>query len=267
MGRECNSSNLEVRRDILASTMADMLLENLRIASPCPADWDKMDGDEQVRFCHLCQKSVYDVSALTRRQAEALLRRNGAGTCTRIYRRQDGTILTQDCPIGLAAIRRRFAGIAGAAFSAMLSVPSSALAQQPRGGEQSNSLVQIGGESQGEGVVAGKVSDQVGSVIPDTLVTLLNPSTGRDYQVKSDQAGQFEFTSLPMGVYSVTIQQIGFRTFYQKDLIVGIRSRTRVDATLFVGSTGGPMFVRPEATLLVETGKPAKRRFGWLRKK
>lgn len=52
----------------------------------------------------------------------------GAGDCTRIYRRQDGTILTQDCPVGLAAIRRRFARIAGAAFSAMLSVTSSALA-------------------------------------------------------------------------------------------------------------------------------------------
>ena len=166
-----------------------MLLDNLRIAAPCPADWDKMEGDEQVRFCHLCQKSVYDVSALTRGQAEALLRQNGAGICTRIYRRQDGTILTQDCPVGVAAIRRRFARIAGAAFSAVLSVTSSALAQQPRAGEQPNSLVQIGGESQGDGTVAGKVSDQVGSVIPDTLVTLVNPSTGRDYQVKSDQAG------------------------------------------------------------------------------
>jgi hypothetical protein len=68
-------------------------------------------------------------------------------------------------------------------------------------------------------------------------------------------------------VYILTIQHSGFRTFYQKDLIVGIRSRARVDAALFVGSTGGPMFVGSEVARLVETGKPAKRHFGWLRKK
>jgi len=26
-------------------------LSNLRIASPCPADWNKMAGDERVRHC------------------------------------------------------------------------------------------------------------------------------------------------------------------------------------------------------------------------
>ena len=117
-----------------------MDLENLRIASPCPADWDQMDGDERVRFCHLCEKNVYDISALTQRQAKALLRENGANICARIYRGQDGTILTHDCPVGLAAIRRRFARIAGAAFTTLLSVSSSALAQEPRRGEPQSSL-------------------------------------------------------------------------------------------------------------------------------
>jgi Carboxypeptidase regulatory-like domain len=244
-----------------------MLLENLRIAAPCPAEWNKMEGDERVRFCHLCQKSVYDVSALTRRQAEALLRKNGTTICTVIYRRQDGTVLTQDCPFGLAAIRRRFARIAGAAFSAMLSVTSSALAQQPRGADQPNSLVQIGGESQGEGAVAGKVSDQSGALIPNAVATLINQSTGRDYKVRSDQTGQYEFRSLPNGAYTVTLQQPGFRTFSQKDLIIGMGRQSRVDATLLLGETGSTINIEPVATLLVETGKPAKRHFGWLHKK
>src|SRR5579863_8702152 len=109
-----------------------MLLDRLRIATPCAADWEKMDGDERVRFCELCQKRVYNLSAMTRRQAEALLRREGAGICTKIYRRADGTILTEDCPVGLAAIRRRFARLAGAAFSAMLSCGAAGFAQEPQ---------------------------------------------------------------------------------------------------------------------------------------
>jgi hypothetical protein len=249
-----------------------MDLENLRIASPCPADWDQMDGDERVRFCRLCQKNVYDISAMTQRQAKALLRENGAGICTRIYRRQDGTILTQDCPIGLAAIRRRFARIAGAAFSALLSVTSSALAQQPRGAEQPSSLVQIGGESQGEGSIAGKVTDQVGSAVPNARVTLVNQSTGQDDKVMSDQVGQYEFRFLPNGVYTVTLQQPGFMAFTRKDVIIGIRKKVRVDATLFVGATGSTITIEPApliepAPQLVERSKPTKRLFGWLHKK
>jgi hypothetical protein len=243
-----------------------MPLENLRIATPCPAEWEKMQGDDQVRFCHLCQKNVYDVSALTRRQAEALLRKNGTSICTMIYRRRDGKVLTQDCPVGLAAIRRRLTRVAGMAFSAMLSVTSNSMAQQPRENEQPSSLAQIGGESHGNGAVAGKVSDPVGSVISGASVMLVDQSTGREYRAYTDQAGQFEVTSLPKGVYTVTIGHAGFRTFYQKDLIIGARTHRRVDATLYVGSVGGPILVEPHATPLAAIAKPPKRLIGWLRK-
>ena len=67
-----------------------MFLENLKIASPCHADWDNMQGDDRVQFCGECQKSVFNVSAMTRRQAESFLRQNTTGICTKIYRRADG---------------------------------------------------------------------------------------------------------------------------------------------------------------------------------
>lgn len=38
----------------------------LTVASPCPASWDDMEGDDCVRF----------------------------------YQREDGTVLTSDCPVG-----------------------------------------------------------------------------------------------------------------------------------------------------------------------
>src|SRR4051794_558697 len=45
-------------------------LETLRIASPCTARWDEMRGDEQMRYCGQCRKKVYNLSAMTRDEAE-----------------------------------------------------------------------------------------------------------------------------------------------------------------------------------------------------
>lgn len=81
------------------------LLRKVRVASPCKASWDDMKGDEFVRFCGKCEKNVYDLSALTADQAEALLAERGESRCVRFYRRNDGTILTSDCPVG---VRKRF---------------------------------------------------------------------------------------------------------------------------------------------------------------
>ncbi len=84
------------------------MLEDVRIATPCRASWDDMVGDEQVRFCKGCQKNVYDLSAMTRDDAEALLHKNEKGEmCARLYRRADGTMITSDCSVGLQRKRSR----------------------------------------------------------------------------------------------------------------------------------------------------------------
>lgn len=66
-----------------------------------------MTGDDRVRFCGRCEKSVYDLSALTTEQAEALLRAYGESLCVRFYRRRDGTVMTSDCPVGRGKHRIR----------------------------------------------------------------------------------------------------------------------------------------------------------------
>lgn len=84
------------------------LLDQLRIASPCKAEWNDMLGDERVRFCLGCEKNVYNLSSMPREAAETLLReRLGNELCVRFYQRADGTILTQDCPEGVKKKRRK----------------------------------------------------------------------------------------------------------------------------------------------------------------
>lgn len=96
------------------------MLDDLRVASPCKASWDEMLGDARVRFCLSCEKNVYNLSSMTREEAEALLHeRLGNELCVRFYRRADGTILTQDCPEGAKRKRRKKLAIAIAGAGAM----------------------------------------------------------------------------------------------------------------------------------------------------
>lgn len=81
-----------------------------------------MQGDDRVRFCGQCEKSVYNVSAMTRAEAEALLQGPADLPCVRFYQRTDGTILTADCPVGVVRkLRLRWA-------AAMLTVAATVLA-------------------------------------------------------------------------------------------------------------------------------------------
>ena len=83
------------------------LLDQVSIASPCTAPWEEMHGNDQVRFCGKCQKNVYNFAEMTRGEVEELIREKEGKLCGRIYRRQDGTLLTSDCPVGLREVRAR----------------------------------------------------------------------------------------------------------------------------------------------------------------
>lgn len=95
-------------------------LEHVKVAAPCPADWERMVGDERSRYCDRCSLHVYNLSGMTRREAEALVTSNEGRLCVRFYRRPDGTILTRNCPVGLSALKRRAAHAATATLTAVL---------------------------------------------------------------------------------------------------------------------------------------------------
>ncbi|MBK9773146.1 MAG: hypothetical protein IPP57_20420 [Candidatus Obscuribacter sp.] len=75
------------------------------IAAPCSMGWDEMHGDERVRLCGGCNKSVYNTSAMTADEVSTLLSKEGPLPCLRLYRRADGTLITKDCPKGLKRVR------------------------------------------------------------------------------------------------------------------------------------------------------------------
>jgi len=100
----------------------DNPLDNIKIASPCSADWSAMEGDDRRRFCGDCKLNVYNLSGMTRYDAENLLRLSEGRLCVRYFQRPDGTVLTEDCPVGWAKVKQRISLMAAAAFSLVISL-------------------------------------------------------------------------------------------------------------------------------------------------
>jgi hypothetical protein len=94
-------------------------LDNIDVATPCTANWDAMTVvGAAVRHCGACEKNVYNVSGMTRQSATELLLENEGNICVRFVKRHDGTLITNDCPVGVALWRKR-ARRAAMAVSAM----------------------------------------------------------------------------------------------------------------------------------------------------
>lgn len=105
----------------------DSPLANLKIASPCSADWNAMAGDERKRFCGDCELHVYNLSGMTKYDAENLLRNSEGRLCVRYFQRSDGTILTENCPVGWAKAKQKVTAFAVAASVFIVSLFSGLL--------------------------------------------------------------------------------------------------------------------------------------------
>lgn len=89
-----------------------------------------MRGDELVRFCGECGKNVYNLSARTAGEAEALIAEHEGRLCVRYFERADGTIVTKGCEPAPAERkpRVRWSPVAFAAlgFGVLLAQPAKA---------------------------------------------------------------------------------------------------------------------------------------------
>jgi hypothetical protein len=109
---------------------------HLRIASPCKAPWENMDGDERVRFCRECNRNVYNLTEMTSQEARRVVAEREGRLCVRFYQRADGTVLTSDCPVGgkrsfLVAGARAAAAVAGVAAGVTALAACDASSDQP----------------------------------------------------------------------------------------------------------------------------------------
>lgn len=182
---------------------------NIRIASPCPADWDRMVGDERVRHCTECNLNVYNLSAMTERQVQELIAASrGKRLCTRFYRRADGTVLTQDCPWTLRVLARKVSRLGAAVLTAIMGVTVAMARNKP-----SVAACECSQSQQKDSGIKLTVVDQHGAVIPKAEIIVEAKSIKEPLAGATGPSGEWSQPKLTAGKYTVTVKAPGFRTF------------------------------------------------------
>jgi hypothetical protein len=85
------------------------------------------------------------------------------------------------------------------------------------------------------GTVSGIVSDSAGAVVAGAKVELTNKNTGVMRSTITNNAGVYRFDAVDLGVYTLRINQSGFKQFVNTDIGVEANRTVTVDATMEVG--------------------------------
>jgi hypothetical protein len=84
--------------------------------------------------------------------------------------------------------------------------------------------------------IVGTVTDATGAVVPNATISLTNLATNENRTALSNGSGDYNFTLLPVGHYSVTVKAGGFQASITKDLAVEAGDRARNDVHLVAGA-------------------------------
>ena len=89
----------------------------------------------------------------------------------------------------------------------------------------------------GASALSGTITDSTGGVVPSAQVTATNDATGIVYRQQTTGAGLYGFASLPVGVYTVTVEQQGFKSAQRTGITLTVGTPVTIDITLEVGQT------------------------------
>ncbi len=98
--------------------------------------------------------------------------------------------------------------------------------------------------------ILGTVTDSTGAIIPNANVRLEDNGTHAIRTVTSNASGEFDFTLLQPGRYTVTATAPGFQEFRVNDIAVNGGDHARADAKLQVGQSNQVVEVTSQTPLL-----------------
>jgi Ca-activated chloride channel family protein len=102
--------------------------------------------------------------------------------------------------------------------------------------------------AQSTGQIAGTVRDPLGAVIPGVRVEVASPALAEKVRsTTSDLNGQYRFSNLPLGTYSISFTLPGFATHKRDGIVVTNGVTAPVNATMAVGALMETVTVAAEA--------------------
>ncbi len=95
--------------------------------------------------------------------------------------------------------------------------------------------------------IVGTVTDPSGAAVPNVAVTVTNVDTGAARTFPTNDSGQFAAVDLQVGHYVVKAEAKGFKVAEQKDIVLTIGARIRVDFQMQLGAAQETVTVEANA--------------------
>jgi len=112
-------------------------------------------------------------------------------------------------------------------------------------------LVTAGAQDTSSGSISGTITDSTGAAIKGASVKLINKERGTTVRtVTTNGSGFYTATNLPLGTYTVEIEDQGFKTEDVKGLVLHVSDQLTVNKSLAVGSAGETVSVEADQVQL-----------------
>ena len=103
------------------------------------------------------------------------------------------------------------------------------------------------------GTILGEVKDSTGGTLPGVTVTAVNQANGLTREAITDELGNYRFSAMPAGLYTVKASLTGFKEATRTDVRLAINSQVAAPFTLEVGGLEETITVTEQAPLVNTT--------------
>lgn len=114
-------------------------------------------------------------------------------------------------------------------------------------------LLSLTALGQTRGSLGGQVNDQSGGALSGARVVAKHVGTGEEFSATTDSLGGFNFPSVPLGGFNITVEAAGFKRAEIQDVVVQVGTPTGVRIGLEVGEVSEAVVISAEAQELLNT--------------
>jgi hypothetical protein len=98
--------------------------------------------------------------------------------------------------------------------------------------------------------ITGFVTDSAGAAVSGASVTATNVATGEQRKATADESGQYAIVGLPIGTYTVVVEQAGFKKYIQDKVVLHVNDKTAVNVELSPGNVSEVVTVTAGVSLV-----------------
>ena len=87
-----------------------------------------------------------------------------------------------------------------------------------------------------QATIVGTITDPSGGLVPNVTIAITHTDTGTVHVFSTNEAGQYVAPDLQIGHYNVKASASGFKASEQKDIVLNVGDRIRIDFQMQLGT-------------------------------